>query len=318
MVLYYNLLLTNTQTLALIVQDITISGSSTYTGTEKTATITPSTGTAPSYVASPTLVNAGTYTSANFTFTPAPGYSIGTISGSYVINPATLTGTVSSVSTTYDNTSKTASISAINGSYTGTTTVSRTSVGTSSTTITGSGNYTGTLTATVTIAARVITLTSSGATSFAYTGSARTVGYSINNDVAGGCCVSLAGITATNAGSYTATLTALTNYSLGSPSSFGWTITNGTMALTVIGGFLSATQYQLTYTLTNGPSSVAVLEYSGTSGTTSTTVIKNTATNSNKIWTNATRTITITIASQANWNAFSTTFSQVYNPNPPV
>jgi hypothetical protein len=136
--------------------------------------------------------------------------------------------------------------------------------------------------------------------------------------VSGGCCVSLGGLTQTNAGSYTATLTALTNYSLGSPSSFGWTITNGTMALTVYGQYLSATQFQLVYTLTSGPSSATISESSSTLGPYSTSVTLGTAMPSNRIWTNATRTITITIAAVTNWNAFSRTYSQVYNPNPPI
>jgi hypothetical protein len=151
-----------------------------------------------------------------------------------------------------------------------------------------------------------------------YTGSARTVGYSINNDVSGGCCVSLGGLTQTNAGSYTATLTALSNYSLGSPSSFGWTITNGTMALTVYGQYLSATQFQLVYTLTTGPSSATIQESSGASGPYSTSVTRGTAKPSSRTWSNATRTITITIGAVTNWNAFSRTYSQVFNSNPPI
>jgi hypothetical protein len=84
-----------------------------------------------------------------------------------------------------------------------------------------------------TITPSVITIASSGLTSFVYNGSTRTIGYTVSGVHAADTNYDVSAKSAINAGSYTAALSEYsTNYTLGSPSSFTWTITKAVLTLT--------------------------------------------------------------------------------------
>jgi hypothetical protein len=103
----------------------------------------------------------------------------------------------------------------------------------------GDENYTYVLdnqqfvTGTLTIESSTITIASSGLTSFVYNGSTRTIGYTVSGVSNADPNYDVSVKSAINAGSYTAALSEnSTNYTLGSPSSFTWTITKAVLTLT--------------------------------------------------------------------------------------
>lgn len=109
-----------------------------------------------------------------------------------------------------------------------TTTTSATNAGSiASTTITGNGDYEGTFTSpNLTIGTSTITIASSGSTSLPFTGAAINVGYTVSGVFAADTNYSVSGSSATNCNNYTVTLTnSSTNYTLGTPSTFAWSIT---------------------------------------------------------------------------------------------
>jgi hypothetical protein len=137
-----------------ITQNIVISGSPTYNGSGQAYTLTPSTGPAPT--GSPaSFTNAGTYTyPTNITsITPSAGYVIGTVTGSFTINKATISGTAANPSATYNAGSQSGTV--ITGvlpnvapniaTFSGSVTASGTNAGTYTSSITGTGNYQGTV-----------------------------------------------------------------------------------------------------------------------------------------------------------------------------
>ena len=84
-----------------------------------------------------------------------------------------------------------------------------------------------------TITPSVITIASSGSTSFVYNGSTRTIGYTVAGVYAADTRYDVSVKSGINAGSYTAALSESSeNYTLGSPSSFSWTITKAVLTLT--------------------------------------------------------------------------------------
>ena len=93
------------------------------------------------------------------------------------------------------------------------------------TTVTGNGSYEGTFTSPIlTIVPRTISLASSGTTTFTYSGAAQSVGYTVSGTVPQDTNWSVTGVSGTNAGSYTATLSETSgNYTLGT-NTFSWTI----------------------------------------------------------------------------------------------
>jgi hypothetical protein len=73
-------------------QNVTISGNVTYNGSPQAYTLTGTPASpAPSGTPS-TFTNADTYTSANISVTAGSGYTLGSVTGSFVINPITITG----------------------------------------------------------------------------------------------------------------------------------------------------------------------------------------------------------------------------------
>jgi hypothetical protein len=96
-----------------------------------------------------------------------------------------------------------------------------------STILTGTVDYEGTFTSpNLTIGTSTITLASSGSTSFAFTGAAINVGFTVSGVYAADTNYAVSGTSATNCNNYTVTLSETSsNYTLGSPSTFSWAIT---------------------------------------------------------------------------------------------
>jgi hypothetical protein len=252
--------------------DLTLSGTVVYNGTNKTPTLVhlPSNTPTQATLTPAFQVNVGVYTLSitagtnKFVVTLPGNYAAGTYSGSFTITAATLTGTITNVSLTFDAASHTATITSINGTFSGSASVSRTDAGTSSTTITGNGNYTGTLSTSVSISARALTLSSAGSTTLYYNDVAQTIGYTVNNIPAGGGGFPnyvVNGVSQTVVGYYTASLDANTNYSVGSPSSFVWNIENGTLVISLstinIPNIKGDPIYYIQYYRHNGPNNSA-------------------------------------------------------------
>jgi hypothetical protein len=196
---------------AVTTQGVVISGAVTYTGSAQAYTLTGTPAT-PAPVGTPsTFINAGTYVySTNITsITPGSDYVLGTVTGSFVISPATLTASTRTGSATFTGSSQSVTVlSGINGSFSGSTSVSGTNAGSYTTTITGTGNYGGTVTGTLTINAATLTAsTRTGSATFNGESQLVTVLSGINGTHSGSTSVS-----GTNAGSYTTTITGTGNY----------------------------------------------------------------------------------------------------------
>ena len=232
-------------------QSIAISGTVTYTGSAKAYTLTGTPATpAPSGTPS-TFINAGTYYPINITITPGSNYTLGTVSGSFIIGKATLTITSNNASMTYGSSlpvfthtptgfvnSETAAV--ISG------TVSHTTTGTSSSNVgtyvitpsvssLSATNYTFTpVNGTLTIGPA--TLTATGRTGSAtYTGSPQTVTVisGVNGTFSGS-----RDVTATVVGAHTTTINGTVNY-IG--SSVTGTLTIGKATLTITSNNASMT-----------------------------------------------------------------------------
>ena len=119
------------------------------------------------------------------------------------------------------------SVSPTGATYSTSTTSATNAGGVASTTITGTGSYSGSFTSpNLTIGTSTITIASSGATSFAFNGASQTVGYTVSGVYAADTNYSVSGTSATNCGSFTVTLSETSsNYTLGTPSTFAWSIT---------------------------------------------------------------------------------------------
>jgi hypothetical protein len=143
----------------------------------------------------------------------------------------------SNTNSTYNGSAQSVSVDSINpiGATYSTSTTSATNAGdVASTTITGIGIYKGSFTSpNITIGRSVITIASSGSTSFSYNSSSKTVGYTVSGVYAADTNYAVSGISSTNAGSYTATLTTTSsNYVLGATTTIPWTISKALLTLT--------------------------------------------------------------------------------------
>ena len=126
----------------------TTTGSATYDGGSKTATVISGINGTYSGSTSVSGINAGTYST---TITGTGNYT-GSVTGTLTINQATLTAaTTTSPHTFYNRRQQSFTISGINGTYSDTPTVYGTNAGSYSTTIYGTGNYTGSVTGTLII-----------------------------------------------------------------------------------------------------------------------------------------------------------------------
>ena len=150
-------------------------------------------------------------------------------------NPATsiisVTWSIASATTSaYNGAAKSVTFSSINptaATYSLATTTATNAGSIASTILTGTVDYEGTFTSpNLTIGTSTITLASSGTTSKSYTGTAISMGYTVSGVYAADTGYSVSGTSATNCNNYTVTLSeSSSNYTLGSPSTFGWAIT---------------------------------------------------------------------------------------------
>ncbi len=132
-------------------QNVVISGTVTFNGGPQAYTLT-GTPASPVPTGTPsTFTNAGTYTyPSNITsITPGSGYTLGTVSGSFVINRATISGTPANTSVTFNGSQQSATVitgvTPVGATFTGSVTASGTNAGSYTSSITGSGNYQGTV-----------------------------------------------------------------------------------------------------------------------------------------------------------------------------
>jgi len=132
-------------------QNVVISGTVTYNGSAQAYTLTGTPSTpAPSGIPA-SFTNAGTYVyPTNITsITPGSGYTLGSVTGSFAINRATISGTAANPSLTYNGALQSATVITnvlpAGATYSGSVTASGTNAGTYTSSITGSGNYQGTV-----------------------------------------------------------------------------------------------------------------------------------------------------------------------------
>ena len=183
----------------------TTTGSATYDGGSKTATVISGINGTYSGSTSVSGINAGTYST---TITGTGNYA-GSVGGTLTINPATLTAANRVGSATYTGFSQAATvISGINGTYSGSTSVSGINAGTYSTTITGTGNYTGSVTGTLTI--NQASLTASTTTSPHTFYNRQQQSFTIGGII--GTYSGIPTVYGTNAGSYSTTIYGTGNY----------------------------------------------------------------------------------------------------------
>ena len=136
----------------------------------------------------------------------------------------------SATTSAYNGAAQSVTVSSVNPSiatYSLATTTATNAGSIASTTLTGTGDYEGTFTSpNLTIGTSTITLASSGSTSFAFTGGPISVGFTVSGVYPADTNYSVSGTSATNCNNYTVTLSETSsNYTLGSPSTFGWSIT---------------------------------------------------------------------------------------------
>jgi hypothetical protein len=185
-------------------------GSATFNGSSQSVTVISGINGTHSGSTSISGTNAGSYT----TIITGSGNYTGTVTGTLTINPASLSASNRTGSTTYNGSSQSVTVlSGINGTYSGSPNVSGTNAGSYSTTITGSGNYTGSVTGTLTIhPAAASSSPASGITTYqVYDGTTKSasvfsglggLSYSGNHIASG-----------VNAGTYSSTVTLGGNYS---------------------------------------------------------------------------------------------------------
>ena len=195
-------------------------GARSYTLTGTPATPAPS-GTPSSFT------NVGTYVyPTNITsITPGSGYTLGSVTGSFTISPATITGTPSSASFVYDGTLKSATVITnvlpAGATYSGSLTASGTNAGTYTSSITGNGNYTGTVNGgTLTISRITIGSMSFTLNGVAFTtaqsrtaGTSYTIAVSSSSVSPAAATYSPSSLVASTAGTYSLTSSGTGNYS---------------------------------------------------------------------------------------------------------
>jgi hypothetical protein len=173
------------------------------------------------------IANVGSYSiTPNVSGLSATNYTFSASNGTLTINKATLTASTTTGSATYNGSSQEVTVlSGINGTYSGSTTKSGIDAGIYPTTITGTENYTGSVTGTLTISPATITLQGTGE-SKTYNGTTQSVGYTVGGTAQNNHSYTISGTSAKDAGTYTATITSTTSNYIVSPTinSFTWTI----------------------------------------------------------------------------------------------
>jgi hypothetical protein len=175
--------------------------------------------------------NAGSYSIVpSVTSFTATNYTFTTVYGTLTITRP-LTASIVTGSATFNGDPQSFTIDQINGTYTGSTSVSGTNAGAYTTTIYGTGYYTGSVTGTLTISPATITLQApvgyASVPSVAYDGTTKSVGYTVGGTARNNNSYTISSTSGTNPGVYTSTITSTTtNYVVSSTyNSFTWYIT---------------------------------------------------------------------------------------------
>ena len=175
--------------------------------------------------------NAGSYSIVpSVTSFTATNYTFTTVYGTLTITRP-LTASIVTGSATFNGDPQSFTIDQINGTYTGSTSVSGTNAGTYTTTIYGTGYYTGSVTGTLTISPATITLQAplgyASVPSVAYDGTTKSVGYTVGGTARNNNSYTISSTSGINPGVYTSTITSTTtNYVVSSTyNSFTWYIT---------------------------------------------------------------------------------------------
>lgn len=142
---------TITWTAVPISQSVVISGVVTYNTLAQSYTLTGTPASPAPTGNPPQFINAGTYVyPTNITsITPGSGYTLGSVTGNFVINRASISGTTANPTLTFNGSSQSAPV--ITGvlpagaTYSGNVNASGTNAGSYTSSITGTGNYTGTI-----------------------------------------------------------------------------------------------------------------------------------------------------------------------------
>ena len=247
-----------------ISQSVVISGGPVvYNGAARAYTLTGTPASpAPSGTPNPsTFVDAGTYTyPTNITsITPGSGYTLGSVTGNFVISPATISGTPTNTTLTFNNSQQSAvvitNVSPAVATYTGSLTASGTNAGTYTSSITGNGNYTGSVSGgTLTISRLPITNMSFTLNGVAFTtAQSRTAGtlytIAVSSVTPSGATYSPTSLTASTAGTYSLSSSGTGNYT-GSRTSPVLTITAAVSGSVNETNRFTAWSVQLTATLT--------------------------------------------------------------------
>jgi hypothetical protein len=211
-------------TLTAPTQSVVISGTVTYNGLAQAYTLTGTPATPAPSGTPASFTNAGTYVyPTNITsITPGSGYTLGTVTGSFVINKVTITGTPASPSLVYNGASQSATVISVvqpgGATYTGSVLATGTNAGTYTSSITGSGNYQGTVPGgTFTITRQSITAMSFTLNGVAFTtAQSRTAGTSytiaVSATTPAGATSTPTSTTVSTAGSYSLTSAGSGNY----------------------------------------------------------------------------------------------------------
>ena len=200
-----------------ISQSVVISGGPvTYNGAARAYTLTGTPASpAPSGTPS-TFTDAGTYNSTNISITPGSGYTLGSVTGNFVINPASISGTAANTIVTFNGSLQSAvvitGVSPAGATYSGSLSASGTNAGSYTSSITGTGNYTGTINGgTLTINPVSISGTATNQ-SVTFNGSQQSAVVITGVSPAGATYSGSLSASGTNAGSYTSSITGTGNY----------------------------------------------------------------------------------------------------------
>jgi hypothetical protein len=201
-----------------ISQNVVISGGPvTYNGVARAYTLT-GTPASPAPSGTPSsFVDAGTYVyPTNISITPGSGYTLGSVTGNFVISPASISGTTTNPTLTFNGSQQSAvvitSVSPAGATYSGSLTASGTNAGSYTSSVSGTGNYTGTISGgTLTINPLSISGTATNAT-LTFNNSQQSAVVITGVSPAGATYSGSLIASGTNAGSYTSSITGTGNY----------------------------------------------------------------------------------------------------------
>ena len=257
---------TITWTAVPISQSVVISGVVTYNTLAQSYTLTGTPASPAPTGNPPQFINAGTYVyPTNITsITPGSGYTLGSVTGNFVINRASISGTTANPTLTFNGSSQSAavitSVSPAGATYSGSLTASGTNAGSYTSSITGTGNYIGTInggTLTISrlsISAMSFTLNGASFTTAQSRTAGTTYTIAVSSVTPSGATYSPSSLSASTAGTYSLSSSGTGNYT-GTRTSPVLTLTNPPPALSVSLPFLAAagtTTQTMPTTITGG------------------------------------------------------------------